>query len=240
MILSRRAATCLHRLMPCLVLIVLVWFPACTPHREEPVSAARLPVSTQSIRLFNTTLLAELYTTADGRPGFDFKTAGLLPVRCRIDHQGRTPLYIHPQQSFLLDRDYQAWPLLTGEQARHRILAAPLNETARQSALRRLWGESPLAPASLLAFGLVTSAPAATPAVRGLLRRPDSMPALALDTRQMSGRASVPLYGIRPGTLAEAWLFFPDQAGSHGGVSLRLGLEIEQTRRSVNIPLTVQ
>jgi len=239
MILSRTLPSALKALTPVGLLLTLTLFPACTPHREEPLSVPRLPPDAQSFRLFNTTFQANLYTAAQAARtvfGLDGRTAGLLPVRCLIEHRGRTALYLLPQQSFLLDRQQRAWPLLTGDQVRNRLALAPLDDAARQAALKRLWGDGPW---NGLAFGLWPAAAHARATSAGLLsRRADANP-LSIDTRQTSVRPALSPYRVDPGQLAEAYLLFPDHPDLQQAVDLRLGLDIEGTRRAVNVPLKI-
>lgn len=221
---SRLTPTHLKRLMFVGSLIALIAFPACTPHREQPVSAFQLPIGAQSIRLFDTTLLAELdlgVQAAYAVYGFDIRAAGLLPVRCRIDHRGRTPLTLHPQQTFLIDRQRKAWPLLTTEQVRNRIASAPLGAAARQAAYARLWGNAHTSVGGL-AFGMWSSE-SGSEATQGVL-------AHSKDNK----------YAIHSGRLADVYLLFPDRVDIRDAISLRLGLNIEGSSRAVNIPITIQ
>ncbi len=69
-----------------------------------------------------------------------------------------------------------------------------------------------------------------------LSRVADANP-LAIDTRQTSARPVMSPYRVDSGRLAEAYLLFPDRPDIQSAVSLRLGLDIEGVRRSVNVPL---
>lgn len=226
----------------CGLLIVLITVPACSPHKDGPVPVPRLPlVGHNTLSLQNVTLAAELYADARAASqvfGFDIRAAGLLPVRCLIDNRGRTPLIIHPQQSFLIDRQNLAWPLLTGEQARNRIATAALADSARHTALTRLWGETPGASGGGLAFGLHREG--IQQATGGFLGRMNSKRALSLDTRLSSARPRGPFYSIESGSQAEAYLLFPGRQEAQDAVNLRLGLEIEGYARSVNVPVSVR
>ena len=57
--------------------------------------------------------------------GFDILGSGLLPLRISIDNRGGSELKIIPRQTFLIDQDSQAWPLLTADQAFHRLEQTP-------------------------------------------------------------------------------------------------------------------
>lgn len=53
--------------------------------------------------------------------GFDIRGAGVLPVRVRIDNRGKDAVRLVPRQTFLIDLDGQAWPLLAAAQAAKRL-----------------------------------------------------------------------------------------------------------------------
>ena len=53
--------------------------------------------------------------------GFDVRGAGLLPVRISIDNRSGGAVRIIPRQTFLVDAESQAWPLLTSAQALARL-----------------------------------------------------------------------------------------------------------------------
>ncbi len=222
------------------VLLALMTVPACTPHRDGSIPVVnRSPLQGPAISLGATSLAAEAYTgtgSALAVFGFEARSAGLVPVRCRIDNRGRMPVYLHPQQAFLIDRQNLAWPLLTGEQVRNRIANASLSDTVRRAALIRLWGEMPGSTGSL-AFGLWQEPQSARNGATGLLGRNDPRAALSLDTRQSTARPSVPVHEVGSGHQAEAYLLFPGREETLAAVSLRLGLEIEGIPRSVNVPL---
>jgi len=53
--------------------------------------------------------------------GFDILKAGLLPVFVSIDNRSGTAVKIVPRQTFLIDSESQAWPLLAIEQVSERL-----------------------------------------------------------------------------------------------------------------------
>lgn len=221
------------------VLLSLIAVPACTPHRDASVTGHRPPLQGSGISLGALTLAAESYADAGSTLnvfGFDARAANLAPVRCRIDNRGRMPVYLHPQQAFLIDRQNLAWPLLTGEQVRNRIGNAVLSDTARRAALMRLWGEKPGSIGGL-AFGLQQEPQSVQNRLAGLLGRRDQREALSLDTRQTSARPKEAVYTVEGSHQAEAYLLFPGREETLSAVSLRLGFEIEGVPRSINVPL---
>jgi hypothetical protein len=53
--------------------------------------------------------------------GLNIRGIGLLPLRISIDNRGGAALKIIPRQTFLIDLEGQAWPLLTSDQAFSRL-----------------------------------------------------------------------------------------------------------------------
>jgi hypothetical protein len=71
---------------------------------------------------------------ANNAPGFDIRGAGLLPVRLVIDNQNPGAVSVAPDQTFLIDTEGQAWPLLTAEQAYQRVRShVELGETVKST-----------------------------------------------------------------------------------------------------------
>ena len=52
--------------------------------------------------------------------GFDIRGAGMLPVQVVFDHQGKSPLSINPEQTFLEDDQGNLWPILNEKIAYER------------------------------------------------------------------------------------------------------------------------
>lgn len=49
------------------------------------------------------------------------REAGLLPIRLVVENRGEGPVKIVPRQTFFVDGEKRAWPLLTSEQAYQRM-----------------------------------------------------------------------------------------------------------------------
>ena len=83
-------------------------------------------------------LYAEAYLQADAAEqafGFDIRGAGVVPVRFVLDNQSKGDIEIRGDQTFLIDADRQAWPLLTYDQAYRRVNRhVELGETAKGAA----------------------------------------------------------------------------------------------------------
>jgi hypothetical protein len=71
-------------------------------------------------------LLAQTYAKperAESAFGCNIRKAGLLPVRFVIDNQTQARASVYSAQTFLIDREGQASPLLSSEQAYDRVKA---------------------------------------------------------------------------------------------------------------------
>ena len=178
--------------------------------------------------------------------GFDIRGAGLLPVRLVIDNQNPGAVSVAPDQTFLIDTEGQAWPLLTAEQAYQRVKShVELGETAKSTGkpavLLGTAGALAGAAIGFLKGGSVGEAAAqgaamgaAAGAIFGGSRR-----YAELDDQIRRDLLSGELQNerISSGELAYGYLFFPgkDEAGS--ARTLRLGLQIGDERRVVNLPI---
>jgi hypothetical protein len=151
--------------------------------------------------------------------GFDVRAAGLLPLRVSIDNQGGA-LRIVPRQTFLIDLDGQAWPLLTSGQAFDRLAAAGISA---QGVPQAAWAE---ALDTLTGFALdvaVGSAAAST--------RPEAAVRLAFAARVPRNPA------VPPGQAATGWLLFPGQGEARGVRGVRLCYEQDGRPRFLLLPL---
>lgn len=193
-------------------------------------------------------LLAQAYVDrkqAKAAFDFDIRGAGLLPVRFVIDNQGAQPAQVAADQTFLIDQQGQAWPLLSSEQAYERVHRhVDLGETIMGS----------LKPATLagaagaivgLAVGIVsgniaeaTGKGAAVGAAAGAIygggeRYGNLEGEIYRDLQDESLRNR----RVEPGELSYGYLFFPGKQEAESSTELRLGLEIGETKRIVRLPL---
>ncbi|KFI22775.1 hypothetical protein [Nitrosococcus oceani] len=176
--------------------------------------------------------------------GFDIRGAGLFPIRFVIDNQSPLAARVRADQTFLVDDQGQAWPLLTAEQAYQRVRShVELGETAKGASK----------PAALLgaagalagmAIGIVTgqnigeitakgaAAGAAAGALYGGTKRHGE---LDQQIRQDLLRESLRNERIRPGELAYGYLFFPGKEEAHSAKALRLGLKLGEKSHIVTM-----
>src|ERR671914_864811 len=158
--------------------------------------------------------------------GFDIQGAGLLPVRLVIDNQNPGAVSVAPDQTFLIDTEGRAWPLLTAEQAYQRVRShVELGETVKSTGK----------PAVLLGAAAQGAAMgAAAGAIFGGSRRYTE-----LDDQIRRDLLSGELQHerINSGELAYGYLFFPGKDEARSARALRLGLQIGDERRVVNLPI---
>ena len=183
---------------------------------------------------------------AEAAFGFDVRGAGLLPVRIAIDNQGSSVVRIDPQQTFLIDKEGQAWPVLTSEQAYNRAhRAMELQEIAagsgKSAALLGVAG-------GLTGFALsvILSRGVGTPLAQGILAGA-SLGAVtggveaeyALESKIRRDLATKTLRNqrIQPGQLAYGMLFFPGQNEVQSAEGLRIGLDFDSYPQVLNLPL---
>lgn len=177
--------------------------------------------------------------------GFDIRDAGLLPVRFVIDNQSPGSVNIEPNQTFLIDKEGQAWPLLTAEQAYRRVTnSVGVGEVFKGAktpsvllgaagavagfAIGILSGEN---VAEITAKGAVAGASLGA-LYGGGLRYENLDYEIRTDLQQKSLRNQ----RIRRGDLAYGYLFFPGKQEAVSAHALRLGLIVNKQRYVLNMP----
>lgn len=175
--------------------------------------------------------------------GFDIRGAGLFPVRLTLDNRSRNVVQTDPQQTFLVDMQGQAWPLLTSGQAYNRAAKAldPGN-IGRMGKAAAILGAA--GGATGFALGVLLSSPLAGPVGHGALigaglglmgGGAETSNALEERIRKDLNDKALRNQRIQPGDLAHGVLFFPGEAGT--GKTLRLSLLMDGYPRVVNVPL---
>lgn len=237
----------------------LLWFwfallllsAGCATHGDR-VAPIPTPDSQQSrIEVAGAKLMAVAYQDAQRAKrafGFDARGAGLLPVMLVIDNQSGGDVAIAGSQTFLVDTQAQAWPLLSTEQANQRVRAhVEVGETvsgAGKPALL-LGGAGALAGA---AIGVVTGGDVAESAAKGaaigaatgaLGGGADRYRRLDREVREGMSRRNLSNQRIRPGELGYGFLFFPGKDEVRSVDHLRLALEIGGQRHIVRVPVAL-
>ncbi len=228
---------------------IVLGLSGCATYSDR-VAPVPLPSAfSQHVDVQGALLAATPYVDADKAEdafGFDVRSAGLLPVRLVIDNQSGTSLAILAQQTFLIDKEEQAWPLLTQEQAYRRVeKEVEIGETFKGAAKPSLMLGAAGAVAGF-AIGILTgenlgetvAKGAAVGASAGALyggvaRHQEYNDEIRKDLLHNSLRNQ----RVKPGELAYGYLFFPGRDEAESATALRLGLSIGDKQQIVTIPL---
>jgi hypothetical protein len=237
----------LSRALPLLLAAVLAGGCATYGERVAPVPLPE--ASPQAVSVDGAQVVAQAYMDpgqAERALGFDARGAGLIPVRFVIDNGSEGVVRLRPEQTFLLDREGNAWPLLTSEQAYKRVRAhVGAGETLSGAGESTLLGGAAGAVAGL-AIGVLTGRNVAETVGKGAVvggaagaigGGASRYQELDREIRTDLEEKGLRLRRVPAGELAYGYLFFPgkDEAGS--ALSLRLGLEVAGQGRVVELPL---
>ncbi|MGR9053496.1 MAG: hypothetical protein ACU84J_12685 [Gammaproteobacteria bacterium] len=235
-------------LLACLSMATLFGVTACATYGDK-VAPVPLPSSFSEHMEIRGALLAATSYVDDGKAeaafGFDIRAAGLLPVRLVIDNQSGMGLGIEPQQTFLIDRKGQAWPLLTREQAFKRVKdEVEIGETFKGAIKPSLMFGAAGAVAGF-AVGVLTgdigeavAKGAALGAGAGALYGGVSrQKEYGSEISKGLMRNALRNERVKPGELAYGYLFFPGRDEAESAAALRLGLSIGNEQHIVTVPL---
>jgi hypothetical protein len=222
---------------------------ACAPYGER-IAPIPLPYSrSDHIDIQGAQVAAQAYVDprqAETAFGFDIRGAGLLPVRFALDNRSDSVVRVNPQQTFLIDVDGQAWPVLTADQAYNRISrAVEFQEIGKEAgksaaligaagavtgfALGVLLGEG---VGKTTLQGVEVGAP-----VGAFFGGTDAAYGLETKIRQDLAAKSLRNQRIQPGELAYGVLFFPGKEEARTARSLRLSIELDSYPQVVSLPL---
>lgn len=228
--------------------VLLLTITGCAGYGERVAPVPLPSAQPDHVDVYGVKLLARPYVDpkeAEAAFGFDIRGAGLLPVRFVIDNQSGKNVRVRPAQSFLMDQEGQAWPLLTAEQAYQRVRShVDLAETTKGAAKPALLLGAAGAVAGF-AIGVLTGEDvgeatakgavlgASAGAIAGGAKRHGT---LESEIRNDLARESLQNARVRPGELAYGYLFFPGKDEAFSAKELRLGLEIGDQPHIVNLP----
>jgi hypothetical protein len=231
------------------MLLIGSMLSGCSTYKER-VSPVLLPsASIGSIDIKGARIAATPYVNekrAKSVFGYDVREMGLLPVRLVIDNQSKEEINLQPQQTFLIDNQGQAWPLLTTDQAYRRIsedveIGETLKGAMRPSVLMGAAGAL-----AGLAIGVISGsnlgdttgkgamAGAAAGALYGGASAHDEYGQQIVNDL---ARRSLHADRVLPGELAFGYLFFPGRDEAKSANMLRLGIMVGQELQVINIPL---
>ncbi len=173
---------------------------------------------------------------AEAALGFDARSAGMLPVRFVIDNQSEQRVRVNPEQTFLIDQQGQAWPLLSTDQAYNRVKnKVEIGETFKGAATSAVLAGAAGAVAGL-AIGILSGGNIAKIMGKGAAVGASigAIGGSASRYGTLDGELRNDLYQktlenktIRQGELAYGYLFFPGSSDeSLSANALRLSLRI--------------
>jgi len=227
---------------------ILIVINACAVY-EDRVAPVPLPSSQANhVDVMGAKLVAYPYVEEDSAKevfGFDIRNAGLLPVRFVVDNQSADTVEVDPSQTFLIDEQGQAWPVLTADQAYKRVKSGvEVGETLKGAVKPSVLLGAAGAVAGF-AIGVLTenigegiakgaAVGASIGAIYGGGRRHVTLDS---EIRKDLQRHSLRNEKVRKGELAYGYLFFPGKDEAASARALRLGLRLNGERRVVNILL---
>lgn len=232
-----------------LIVALTLLLLGCSKYSDK-VSPVALPQSSKDhVNIRGALLTAESYVDEDEAEnvfGFDIRSAGLLPVRLVIDNQSGLRVEIQPDQTFLIDRVGQAWPLLTQNQAFQRVKdEVEVGETLLGAAKPSILLGAAGAVAGF-AIGILTGENLGTATVKGAalgasagalyggtVRHMDYGDEIRKDLLHKALRNQ----RINPGQLAYGYLFFPGKEEAESAIALRLAIRMGGEEYIQTIPL---
>lgn len=183
--------------------------------------------------------------------GFNARRAGLLPVQVTFQNDSGQRVTVNTEQTFLVDAEKQAWPILSLERAHERTKGhVEVTETARESGRPALLLGAAGAVVGA-AFGLVTGENVGTAAGKGaviggasgvLIGGAHGYTEVGSRIRRDLAEKSLKSGPILPNQLAYGVLFFPGKPGEEADSAeeLRLSLTIGEEPHILRLPLTKQ
>ena len=222
---------------------------ACSSYGER-VAPVPLPESrADAVDVDGAKLIAQAYVDpgqAKAALGFDARGAGLLPVRFVVDNKSGKAVSVDPRQTFLVDNQGNAWPLLTSDQAYQRVksnvsVGSTLGGGAKSSVLLGAAGA-----VAGFAVGVLTGQNIAETAGKGAVAGASvgaitggakANQELGDRIRGDLARESLQNQRIENGQLAYGYLFFPGKDEAKSAKMLRLAVQVGGRMHVVNVPL---
>ncbi|MFO7605354.1 MAG: hypothetical protein R6W72_03485 [Desulfurivibrionaceae bacterium] len=216
----------------------------------DRVAPIRLPDSSANmVDVKGLKVAATAYVDRDAAAdayGFDIRKAGLLPVQLTFQNESGRPARINPGQTFLVDKNNNAWPILSREKTYERTSKyVKIGESAKGAATPSILMGAAGAVAGL-AIGIVTGENvgetmgkgAAIGAAGGAIAGgADAAARSNKKIRDDLAEKTLQNKPIEPGHIAYGTLFFPGTSGSEADTvrQLRLALSIGQSGEEVVI-----
>ncbi|MEM8843564.1 MAG: hypothetical protein AAGB35_00800 [Pseudomonadota bacterium] len=235
-----------------IITLVTLALSACSTYGDK-VAPVPLPSDQAgSINIDGVELYAEAYLDSEAAKnafGFDIRGAGLLPVRFVIDNQSNKDAHINRNQTFLIDKKNQAWPLLTYDQAFRRVNESVEMGEIAKGAVKP--GILAAATGALIgaAVGVVGGSSAGEAAARGaaagvatgaVVGGANRYQEVGKEIRQNLANQSFDDRIVDTGEISHGFLFFPGEQEITSVSALRLSLSISNDTQVVQMPLGVK
>lgn len=230
-------------------LLLILILNACSTYGDKVAPIPLPDEQTGGLEVNDVGLYAEAYlknNSAKQAFGFDIRGAGVLPVRFVLDNKSQGEIEIRGDQTFLIDAENQAWPLLTYDQAYRRVNEhVELGETAKGAAK----------PAVLLAatgalvgaaVGVVSGDSAAEGAGRGaaagaaagaVFGGAKRYREIGQEIREDLAHHSFDNRSIESGEIAHGFLFFPGDQEISSLDALRVSIIINDQPQTIKLTL---
>lgn len=229
----------------CVVLCILF---GCATY-EQTVQPIRIPeLQTNKVEVDGISLVCEVLLEKDEaskRFGFDVRGAGIVPVILTIENKGKVSAIIVTDQTFLVDKDGNGWPILSSEEVYKRItsyteIGETFKGTAKPAFLGAIAGAVIGAAVAIVSdknvgesAGKGATIGAATGAVLGGLGAHSSFGEKIRDDIMNKRLTNRP---IQPGELVYGVLFFPGKEGEAKSFNyIRLVIESNGKRHVVTL-----
>ncbi len=234
-----------------LILLTSLLLCACSSYGNRVAPVPLPALQNDHVNIEGILLVARAYVNEDAAEnafGFNIRGAGLLPIKVVVDNQSGESIRLLGQQTFLIDDDGQAWPLLTARQANERVKnRVQIVETALGTGTSSVLLGTAGALVGL-AIGVLTGENLGTAAMTGAVlggtagaiyggasRNNAIEGEIAYDLDEHSLRNQQ----ISAGELAHGYLFFPGLDEAESAKILRLSLMVKGQLRVVNINLPI-
>jgi hypothetical protein len=228
-----------HWLTTAAILCLVLTLSACSTYSDRVAPVPLPALQLDHVEVDGVFISANPYVdddAAEAALGFDARDSGLLPVRFVVDNQSQLRVRVNPQQTFLIDQQGQAWPLLTAEQAYLRVKNhVEIGETFKGAITSSVLGGAAGAVAGF-AIGILSGGNIAKIMGKGAAVGASigAIGGSASRYGELDGELRNNLYqktlqnkSIRQGELAYGYLFFPGSSDeSESASALRLSLTI--------------
>lgn len=238
-----------HFLRVLVPLLLLALAAGCATYGERVAPVPLPETDPQAITVDGAQVVAQAYLEpqqAEKALGFDARGAGLLPVRFVVDNGSHGVVRLRPEQTFLLDGEGNAWPLLTSEQAYKRVRAhVGAGETVAEAGEATFLGGAAGAVAGL-AIGVLSGRNVAENVGKGAVvggaagalgGGASRYGELDREIRNDLEQKGLRIQRVPKGELAYGYLFFPGKEEAESARALRLGLKVGDRAQVVELPL---